>query len=654
MEELEAFGMTTDEIHVLQFNKSMVKNYRAFVLYRADLSDFVKNVIDEIHKENKVVFYDIDDLVFDLKYTKNIKALEKFSKEERKLYDNGVVKFGEAVRYSDYIITTTKVLKEELSKIKNTVFIDKNIASFEMQVISKKAIKEVKKEENKIYIGYASGSLTHNNDFEMIKPSIINILRKYDNVYLKLIGALDLPEDLNEFKDRVITESFVDYKKLPYVLRTLDINLAPLEDTLFSSAKSCIKWMEAGLVKVPTIASDVGDFHDSINNNYDGILCKDNEWEEKLSLLIENKELRKKLSDNAFDTVMTNYNPIRSGKGISDFIKSNMTPNISFIIPAANISGGLLVALKHATILKKAGYDVNMININGATRNVDKLYYGDESIDVISELSTTMVQSIDTMVATMWNTLEIARKYDRVKNIKYLVQGRESSFYEDSMIESYSANLTYNNLPGIDYLTISKWCEGWLKDDFNVKAKYAPNGIDLDLFPIKKRDFKRKIKILIEGDSQSFYKNVDEAFKISNELDRDKFEVYYLSYNGKAKSWYKVDKTFNQVDHNEVYRIYQEADILLKTSILESFSYPPLEMMATGGVCVVKENDGNREFLKDNFNCLFYTSIEDGIKKIIKLSEDEKLREKLIKNGLETAKSRSWNNIEKEIISIYK
>ena len=654
IEELEAFGMTCDEIQMLQFDKEMVKYYRAFVIYRADLSDFVKKTIDEIHEENKVVFYDIDDLIFNLKYTNELKSLDFLSKEKRKEYDDGVVKYGMAVRYVDYVITTTSALANELKKVNKNVYINKNIASFEMHNISNKAIKEVTKEEDKIVIGYASGSLTHNTDFELIKPSLINILRKYKNVYLKLIGVIDVPKEFEEFKNRIITSPFVDYKKLPYVLRSLDINLAPLEDNLFNSCKSSIKWMEAGLVKVPTVASNVGDFKDSIKDNYDGILCKDNEWEDKLSKLIENKELREKIGENAYNTTSTLYNPVKSGKGIYDFIKSNLKPNISFIIPAANISGGLLVALKHATILKKNGYDVNMININGETRKVDKLYYGDEKIDVISELSTTIVQNIDTMVATMWNTLEIARKYDRVSNIKYLVQGRESSFYEDSMIESYSANLTYNNIPNLDYLTISKWSEDWLKDDFDVSAKYAPNGIDLKLFPFKKRDFKGKIKILIEGDSESFYKNVDEAFKISNKLDKSKYEVHYLSYNGKAKTWYEVDKTYNKVDHNEVYKIYQDADILLKTSILESFSYPPLEMMATGGLCVVKENPGNKEFLKDNNNCILYTSIDDAVDKINNLSSDSKLRDKLIKNGLETAKSRSWDNIEKEILKLYK
>ena len=148
-----------------------------------------------------------------------------------------------------------------------------------------------------------------------------------------------------------------------------------------------------------------------------------------------------------------------------------------------------------------------------------------------------------------------------------------------------------------------------------------------------------------------------QAVKIYLDLG---FEPYKLEDN--YLGWQIIKKVtnhaklfnINEIEYNDVYKIYQEADILLKTSILESFSYPPLEMMATGGLCVVRPNGGNVEYLKDNYNCLFYSKEEEAIEKINELSTDSKLRDKLIKNGLETAKSRSWDNINKDIINLYK
>ena len=73
----------------------------------------------------------------------------------------------------------------------------------------------------------------------------------------------------------------------------------------------------------------------------------------------------------------------------------------------------------------------------------------------------------------------------------------------------------------IQFVTISKWCESWLWKKYKKKAKYIPNGIDYDNFPPHKRNLKnKKIRILIEGDSESNYENVDESFKIIEKLDK--------------------------------------------------------------------------------------------------------------------------------------
>jgi glycosyltransferase involved in cell wall biosynthesis len=77
--------------------------------------------------------------------------------------------------------------------------------------------------------------------------------------------------------------------------------------------------------------------------------------------------------------------------------------------------------------------------------------------------------------------------------------------------------------------------------------------------------------------------------------------------------------------------------------------------MATGGLVVVAPNEGNIEYLKDEYNCLFYKQgdIEHAVKQINRIADDQELRKKLVKNGLETAKSREWSNIEKDVVDMY-
>ena len=63
----------------------------------------------------------------------------------------------------------------------------------------------------------------------------------------------------------------------------------------------------------------------------------------------------------------------------------------------------------------------------------------------------------------------------------------------------------------------------------------------------------------------------------------------------------------------------------------------------------------DEEYLRDEENCLLYEqgNIKDAIEKIERLVSDKKLREKLIENGLKTARERDWNKIEDQIMKLY-
>lgn len=656
IEQFESYGLSCDKIDYDKLTLDMVRFYRGFIFYRCPILPTIEEFIKIAKENNKTCFYDIDDLVFDLEHTNMIKFLDTMSEDERNLYNDGVIRMGKTLDLCEYGIASTERLQTEMSKHLKEVYVNRNVASEKMVKYSQEALESVVKDENKIIMGYLSGSITHNDDFKLIMPTIVKLLKEYDNLYLEIVGLLDLPEEMDEVKDKVITAPFMDWKELPKLIRSIDINLAPLEDTIFNEAKSENKWTEAALVKIPTVASNVGAFKSQINHNETGLLCNNSkDWEQSLKKLIKDKEFRNYIGNNAYLEIMNNHITTKSGYGVVEFVKSKLRKNICFVLPSPNISGGVMVALKHGLILKNNGYDVTLININKETKNVDRLVENKEYLFVIPKYKTELLSYVDTMVATMWLTLDFVRKYFNCKNKKYLVQNMETEFYKNGQYEKRSANSTYNNIFNIEYLTISKWCQKWLRDDFHTEAKYVSNGIDLNVFPYRKRDFSGKIKILIEGNCNDYYKNVDESFKITNKLDKSKYEIYYLSYQKEPKSWYYVDKFYHKIPHDEVGKIYNDCDILIKTSILESFSYPPLEMMATGGYVVALQNDGNSEYLKDDYNALIYKKgdIDDAIRKIESIVNDKKLRDKLEKNGLLTAKEHNWKNLEKEIIDLY-
>lgn len=678
-EQLEACGITTDCVYYEELDPDIVTDFRCFIFFRCPYTNKVGELIKRAKSMNRLVLFDIDDLVVDTKYTDTIPYVMSLDEAGKKVYDDGVIRMGKTLKLCDAAITTTERLAEELSNYVSEVLINRNTASERMYELSEKAVYERdilpfldEKElpsyvsqmqyfrakekaqlrgEEKIHIGYFSGSITHNEDFDMIKSALIRILREFPSANLHLVGELDLPLDLQCFKNQIILEPFTDWERLPELIASVDINLAPITKSIFNEAKSENKWTEAALVKVPTVASNLGAFAVAIHQNETGILCDNvDDWYQALKLLITNKKERIRLAENAYHYVIDNYITIYTGKKLADYILKKMHKNIAFVLPSSEISGGIMVAMKHAVMLKKRGMDVFILCDN---ERVKPMKIDNETFYPLSTKHTSFFGKIDNCVATMWSTVPFVRYYHNAERRFYLVQNYETDFYKPGNILRGNAEQTYHQ--NINYLTISKWCEKWLMNKYGHEVGYMPNGINAEMFYPVKRKFDGKIRILIEGDCSVDYKNVDESFKIVEKLDKSKFEVWYLSYQGRPKEWYRVDRCFNKVPYEDVADIYRQCHILVKSSLLESFSYPPLEMMATGGYVVVAPNEGNMEYLRHGENCLMYAAgdINAAIKAIERILTKKDLRETLYEGGQKTVLDRSWEKIEEIIVNTY-
>ena len=652
-EQLEAYRYATDEVYFRELELDMVRYYRAFVFFRCPETEVIREFVTTAKNLNKKVIYDVDDLVIDTVYTDQIPFVAAMKAEDKKAYDANVMDMQKLLEASDFAITTTGRLKMELRKYVPKVYLNRNVASEEMVALSKQAWKNVKKEDGVTRIGYFSGSITHNADFEMILPVLEDVLKAYADVELYLAGELDLPEGLKKYQERIKKLPFGDWRKLPEIIAQMDINLAPLQETIFNEAKSENKWTEASLVKVVTIASDVGAFHDCIEDGRTGLLCNNkDEWKKALEKMIECPKERRKIAENAYQECVKRHATFKTGRNIWKIMEEELTENYIFVLPGLEISGGIKVALKHAAMLQRAGKDVMLFALS-----TDKKWceFDGCRFPVISLEDTRCYGKADYMIATMWTTVEKIENYTRARHKYYLVQNFETDFYEENHPLRKLANQSYMPADDVEFLTISRWCQNWLLEDYGHQCAYAPNGLETERFPVRKRNLSGKIRILIEGDCAVDYKNVDESFEVTNGLDKDRFEIWYMSYNAQPKENYHVDRFFHKVPYEKVPEIYEQCDILLKTSLLESFSYPPLEMMATGGYVLAVPNGGNVEYLKDHENCLLYDAgnIAQAREKLQELICDEKLQEKLYQNGVFVAGKRDWKNVEDEILRMY-
>ena len=233
--------------------------------------------------------------------------------------------------------------------------------------------------------------------------------------------------------------------------------------------------------------------------------------------------------------------------------------HIGFFLPSLRISGGVYVVLKHAIFLQNEGWDVDIIipNNNSINAEITLFEFEGHKLNLLILNRIKMLSRYDIVVATLYSTVYDIITYYKAKYHFYLVQNYETDFLEFGRDLRIKAEKTYSIPYNIKYVTISKWCQNWLLKNYNQNSSYAPNGIDFNITNYYMRNFmNRKVRILIEGDSSSFYKNVDESFKIVEKLDKNLFEIWYLSNGGKPKNWYHIDKFFNKIPHEKIIKIY--------------------------------------------------------------------------------------------------
>ena len=659
MEQLRAAGYTVDQISAEDCKADSVLSAHIIVFYRCPYSQNIGDAIRQAKALNRRVLFDIDDLVIDTCYTDTIPAVQAMSREDRALYDEGVHRYGATLRMCDGATTTTEALGQELSKYVPAVRINRNTASQRMVQLSEAAWRKAQKERegsrDEIILGFFSGTLTHNADFEMIKPALLRLMKENNRVKLLLMGEVTLPEELAPFADRIVQKPFGDWETLPEIIAGVDVTLAPLETSVFNAAKSENKWTEAALVKVPTVASRTGAFLEMVRDGETGYLAGDEEWYEVLSRVVGDEAGRRQAGENAYRDCMARCTTLAGAGNLRKIYEELRPPRAAFVLPSSEISGGIMVALRHACFLQDAGWDIDLI-MPDLKRPVWTEF--GHSFPCVSYKDGAFVNeaAYDLMVATMWTTVDVIRRHPRAGKRAYLVQNYESDFYALDNPERLDCESTYY-LPGDwQYLTISAWCAGWLRERYGQQVQVMKNGIQLEQFHPSDRDWSnRKIRLLIEGDCAVDYKNVDESFRIADRLDRDRFEVWYMSYNASPKENYRIDRVLQAVPYDQVHEVYEQCDILLKSSWLESFSYPPLEMMAAGGWAVVAPNGGNAEYLRDEENCLLYPlgDEEAAVRAIERLVQDKALREKLRAGGLRTAAGRDWSDLREDIVRIY-
>jgi glycosyltransferase involved in cell wall biosynthesis len=285
LKQLEMLFSTAD-ISVMGY----ITNLKALALIKAIKHKYPK----------KKILMEMDDYVFNLTGTNMASGAFKTGSDNEWIIEK-------QMELSDGMIVSTNYLKNAYAQY------NKNIKIVPNGVDLEKWTKPKPRESKDIIIGFA-GTPNHKSDIRLIKTVIEQILTKYPNVKFKFIGCdPELPKN-----DRIIVnETFVGVEDWPEYIQKqdFDIALAPLRDNLFNRAKSNLRFLEMSMLQIPTVASRIIPYQETIKNAKTGFLCTNvDEWIMNLSTLIENKELREKIGKTAYNFVIQNYNAKNSAE----------------------------------------------------------------------------------------------------------------------------------------------------------------------------------------------------------------------------------------------------------------------------------------------------------------------------------------------------
>mgnify|MGYP001577739387 CR=1 FL=1 len=211
--------------------------------------------------------------------------------------------FTECLRNADLVTTPSPILSGMFKKINPNVKVLRNFLDLNVW----KPLPTQK--DDKIRIGWQGGD-SHFEDWCLISDALGGILRANKNVILVMMGTHFTGTTKNFPQDQIQVESWVPIDAYPYKFRSLnlDIGIAPLCNNAFNTAKSELKWTEYGALGIPCVMSNVPPYSLRVMDMDTGFLCStDQEWSGTIQRLIDDKELRIKVGQNALEEVRTSY-----------------------------------------------------------------------------------------------------------------------------------------------------------------------------------------------------------------------------------------------------------------------------------------------------------------------------------------------------------
>ncbi len=268
----------------------------ALIICRTRYDATINCMISRAKARGVRVFFDVDDLIFDLKYVHLLLHTLDQPQESRKAWDvwfAAVGRFAATLHLCDGAIVPNHFLAERVSDYAPGIVprIVPNYLNRTQQLQSEKIWDLKHKSEfardGNIHVGYFSGTPTHNRDFEIAAGALSKLLEEDPRIVLRMVGFMEPKGPLLRYANRIEVFPFQDFLNLQRITGEVELNLAPLQINTFTNCKSELKYFEAAIVGTPTIASPTFTFQNAIRDGENGFLANAHEWEAKIRAALD-------------------------------------------------------------------------------------------------------------------------------------------------------------------------------------------------------------------------------------------------------------------------------------------------------------------------------------------------------------------------------
>jgi hypothetical protein len=310
---LEAAWCTVDDV-----SEARLCNVTIVVVFRAPWDSQVAALYAACKARGITIAFDVDDLVFEPAYMREpyfdyVRTLDTTKREQ---WAAKVAGWRRSLLEADCVIVSTAPLAAAAERLGRPALVWPNGISCRMIDDARRVSDRPRQQsglDRRIRLGYASGTPTHQKDFAQIAAPLASLLTRRSEVILTIVGYLDLSEfpDLMTHARRIEQRPLTPHDGLGAEYARFDVNLAPLETgNSFCEAKSELKYFEAALVQVPTVATATAPYAAAIQSGINGYVARDEaEWQDCLLALIDDQDMRQRLGREAYWHALVRFGP---------------------------------------------------------------------------------------------------------------------------------------------------------------------------------------------------------------------------------------------------------------------------------------------------------------------------------------------------------